>query len=354
MRAALVFALLFAGACGPTITMTDDIDLTWDWGPTLTRFEDSLHGPYVRGAKMEVYVSSDDDSQSWTGWTIASTDPTIVEVGATVIDQYGLSATGHAVGAGECNLVVLDAHGGVVGKGKAKVALPDRVELDAHAYLIVGRDSEAPVHEARVLEGGEATYLVKYFAGDEELHGNGVLTTGNVDGVYAQPRTTYLFENREWLSVTATQTGIAQLRVLVDGAAINDLQVVAVDESAIDGLALIPQSEDGASDGDWFVALAQSYDSDGRKIFGVDYLWDIDGTLLDEQGDLYRYAYKSGDWKTVSASRAGHTDSMQIQSDHGYVDSSNNLGCNAGGAATAGPLVLVGMLGLVLRRRKRR
>jgi hypothetical protein len=346
---ALILAMLL-GACGPTITLTDDIDLTWDWGPTLTRFEDSLHGPYVRGTRTTLYVGSSDDKQDWTGWTIASTDPTIVRVDATAYGSDGLSAPAQAVAEGECDLVVLDDKAKVVGRGHAVVAFPDRVELDAHGYLIVGRDDEAPVTEARILEGGEATYLVKYFAGDTELHGNGVLTTGAVDGLDPEPRTSFLFENREWLSITSTASGTVQLPLIVDGTPLGTAQVVTVGEDAIDGMALIPQGEDNASNGDWLVALAQSYDANGQRIFGVDYTWDLDGTPLDAEGDLYRYEYQSGDWEMVTATHSAASDSAMIQSDKGYVDSTNNVGCNAAGASSP----LIGLALLLVKRRKRR
>ena len=350
MRSLLLVAWL-AAACGPTITLTDDIDLTWDFAPTLTRFEDSLHGPYVRGTKMRLYVSSSDDKQRFTGWTIASEDPSIVTVAATSGDDLGLTAQATAVGAGTTDLIVLDDKGHVVGRGHAEVGLPDRVELDAHGYLILDRASEAPVDEARILEGGEATYLVRYFRGGDELHGNGVLTTGAVNGLVAEPRTTFLFENREWLSITSTQQGTSSLPLLVDRTPVAAVQVVTVDQTAIDGVALLSTSEKHASDGDWLVALAQSYDADGRRIFGVDYAWDVDGKALDASGDLYRYEYKAGKYEMVTARMAGHQDSLQIQSDAGFVDSTNNIGCAAGGGA-ASPLLVLGAIGL--RRRKRR
>ena len=352
-RALLLFACL-TGACGPTITLTDDIDFTWDFGPTLTRFEDSLHGPYVRGTKMELYVSSSDDKQSFTGWTIASEDPSIISIAATTRDNLGLAANAQAVGAGTTDIIVLDDRGKVVGRGHAEVGLPDRVELDAHGYLIVERPDEAPVEDARILEGGEATYMVRYYRGKQELHGNGVLTTGTVDGVIATPRTSFLFENREWLSITSTKQGVASLPLLVDRTPVNAVQIVTVDPTAIDGVALISQSEQGANDGDWFVALAQSYDSDGRRIFGVDYSWDIDGKALDTLGDLYRYEFKAGKWEMVTAKQGGHQDSRMIQSDAGYVDSTNHIGCAAGGGGASPLLVLGALLGVSLRRRRRR
>ncbi len=351
MRALLLVACL-ASACGPTITLTDDIDVTWDFAPTLDRFDSTLHAPYVRGTKTTLYVSSSDDKQDFSGWTIASVDPSVVTVAATAQDSQGLSAMAQAVGAGSTDLVVLDGQGKVVGRGHADVALPDRVELDAHGYLIIGQASDAPVPEARILEGGEATYLVRYYHGDDELHGNGVLTTGQADDIVAEPRTSFLFENREWLSITSTAQGVTSLPMLVDGTPINDVQVVTVAETDIDGVSLLAQSEKGASDGDWFVTLAQSYDTAGRRIFGVDYAWDLDGSALDAEGDLYRYEYKGGQFQMVTASIDGHQDSAQIQSDKGYVDSTNNVGCAATGGASS-PLLVLGALGLLRRRSHR-
>lgn len=351
MRALIL--LVGLAACGPKITLSDEIDLTWDFGPTLTTFEDSLHAPYVRGTKTRLWVGSDDKNQDFSGWTIASTDPAVVHVDGTIATAdttAGIHAEAQAVGEGECDIVVLDGKASVVGRGHVTVSLPDRVQLDAHGYLIIGRSEEAPVSEARILEGGEATYLVSYWKGDQQLYGNGVLTTGAVDGLDPEPRDTFLFEKREWLSIFSTQQGETQLPVLVDGVPMGDLKVVTVDESAIDGVAVIGMDEDNADDGDWRVALAQSYDANGERIFGVEYQWDLDGSSLGEEGDLYRYEYKGGDWKMVTASKNGHADSVMIQSDKGYVDSTNNIGCNATGASSP----LIGLALLVLKRRKQR
>jgi len=69
-----------------------------------------------------------------------------------------------------------------------------------------------------------------------------------------------------------------------------------------------------------------------------------------EAGDLYRYHFKKDDYTQVVAERSGHSASTTIQSDYGYVDSTNNIGCNAGGGG-AGALCLLGLLGLRRRRR---
>src|SRR5512140_2911 len=203
------------GACTSTYTMTDDIDLTWDFTLTPSKFSDDLHSPYVRGTKATLFAHSSDDNPNFTGWTIVSSDPGVFRVDDNVVDTsgHGLASHGLAVGEGTAELRLLDASGHEVGHGVAEVLLPDRVELDAHGSLILGRADEAPVGEARVVENGEATYLVRYFRGDRELHGNGVLTVDAPAGVTAQPRTTFLFENREWLTLHTTAPGTSTLQL---------------------------------------------------------------------------------------------------------------------------------------------
>lgn len=42
---------------------------------------------------------------------------------------------------------------------------------------------------------------MRYLRGDRELHGNGVLSIDQPAGIVATPRLTFLFENREWLTL---------------------------------------------------------------------------------------------------------------------------------------------------------
>jgi uncharacterized protein (TIGR03382 family) len=57
----------------------------------------------------------------------------------------------------------------------------------------------------------------------------------------------------------------------------------------------------------------------------------------------------------VQARRGAHTDSVMIQSEGGRVDSTNNIGCAAGGGGSlAVGLVGLGVVGLGRRRRLRR
>lgn len=351
-----LLAAVGLGACGPTYSMTDDVDITWDFGATLSRFDDDLHRPYVRGAKVTLFAHSSEDNPDFRGWTIVSSNPSVFRVDENVLDAVGtqLSAHGQAVGEGTAELTLLDASGDEVGSATAEVVTPDRVELAAHGSLILGRDDEAPVNEARVISGGKATYLVRYFRAGRQLYGNGVLTVTTPAGVTPLPRTSFLFENREWLTLdaAATGTGAGSMELLADGVKVASVPVVIVPETAIVDVVLLTQSEKGREDGDWMVTLAQAYDGDGLRIFGVDYMWNVDGVTQVGDGDLYRYRFKKGQFQMVQARRGSHTDSVMIQSDEGRVGSSNNIGCSAGGGA--GWLVGLAGVGWIAARRRRR
>ena len=347
---------LVGAACGPTYSMTDDIDLTFDFALTPRRFDDDLHSPYVRGASVTVFAHSSDDKEDLQSWSIESSDPAVFRIdGAVASGGRDLAVRGEAVSEGAAALTLRDPRGHAVGHGVAEVRVPDAIELDAHGSLILGRDDEAQVSEARVLEGGAATYLVRYFQGGRELHGNGVLSADAPAGVTAEPRTTFLFEDREWLTLHAapigTGSGAGTVQLLADGVATTTLPVVVVPESAIAQVVVLTEPESGHKDGDWLAALAQAYDMTGVRIFGVDYQWNVNGTAQQGDGDLYRYQFKAGQHAMVQAQRGTHADSAQIQSQGGFVGSTNNVGCAAGGGGS----LIVGLvaLGLVAGRRRR-
>jgi MYXO-CTERM domain-containing protein len=348
----VIAVALAVGACGPSYSMTDDVDLTWDFALTPWRFDDLLHSPYVRGTTVTVYASSSDDKEDLRSWSIVSSDPTVFRIDGRV-ESVGrdLAVRGQAVGEGIAKLSLRDARGHEVGHGVAEVRVPDAVELDAHGSLILGRDDEAKVSEARVLAGGEATYLVRYFRDGQQLHGNGVLSVDTPAGVTATPRTSFLFENREWLTLDTTVAGTGALQMFADGVAVATVPIAMVPESEIADVVVLTESEDGRRDGEWLAALAQAYDTHGTRIFGVDYTWNVNGAMQTADGDLYRYKFKAGQYAMVRAQRGTHADVAMIQSGGGYVDSTNRVGCTAGGGGS----LMVGLLGfgLVWRRRRR-
>ena len=351
--ASLVLAAAATAACGTRVIMTDDVDLTWDFGLTLPGFEDKLHTPYVRGAPVTIWVDADDDDLRMTGWQVVTSDPAVFSVEGSFASDHdaSLSAAGRAVGEGQAQLDVLDGDGARVGGGTAEVLVPDQAELLAHGYLIIGRQPEASVAELRILEGGQATFLVGYLREGRELHGNGVLSIDAPEGLTATARTTFLFENREWLTVSSAAVGTSSITLLADGVEVGTIAVETVPESDIERIDILTQDERGAQRDDSLVALAQAYDVAGRRIFGVDFDWDVDGVREEGEGDLYRYSYAPDLARRLTASRGGRSGSTTIHSSGGYVSSSNDLGCTAGrgpsgplgGAALALAVLLLGV-----------
>jgi len=353
---AVVIALAVA-ACGTTnlYSMTDDVDLTWDFTLTPRRFEDNLHSPYVRGAEVTVYASSNDDGEDLSTWSIESSDPSVfridTEVTAAVARQ--LAVRGRAVGEGTATLTLRDERGDAVGHGVAEVQVPQAVELDAHGSLILGRADEAPVMEVRMLAGGVATYLVRYRRDGHELHGNGVLSAITPAGLTAEARTTFLFENREWLTLHAGAEGSTTLELRADQVKVATVDVAVVPETAITDVVVLTESERARKDGEWLAALAQAYDGNGQRVFGVDYAWNVNGAVQTADGDLYRYQFKTGQYAMVRAQRGTHADEVMIQSGGGHVSSTNDVGCAAGGGGGSLGLGLGLVAGLLLRRRGR-
>jgi len=331
--------------------MTDDIDLTWDFEFTPKRFDGFLHTPYIKGAPVTVFVTAG-EKDDLTGWSVYSTDSSVFELTGSALDEdkHAITAWGRAVGDGTAGLIVEDKKGKQVGVDEAEVLSPDRGELKSHGYLILRQEDQALEDELRIVAGGTATYLVNYYNGNRELHGNSVLTVDPPSAVVAQPRTSFLFENREWLTVTAAAAaGNENLTLRANGSAFATVPVVTVPESDMKNVSLLGLPEAGHKDGEWLVLLAQAYDASQRKIFGVDYTWTIDGVHSIAQGDLYRYEFKKGDYTQVTAERGPLSAQTTIQSDEGFVDSTNHIGCNAAGGA--GGLAVFGLLGLVRRRR---
>lgn len=353
-RLCRLLPLVFVAACGEEINLSDDIDLTWDFRITpFDTFDADMHTPYVRGTSVGIDVTSSDSDRTFAGWTLESSDEGVFRLdassGANLADAY---ERGTAVGEGTAVLTVRDADGDVVGRTEIEVYVPDRVVLEAHGYLIQGRDDEAEIDDVRMLADGAATYLVRYFRGDRELHGNGVLSAITPADLVAEPRTTFLFENREWLTLHSSAPGAFTLDLAADGVPLGTRTVDVVPESDIALVRVETPSERGHDDGDPLVLLAQAYDAHERRIFGIDYNWTVDGLPQAGLGDLYRYNFKKDSPQQITASRAGKSDTVTIHSDYGYVDSSNELGCQAaggGGVATAFGVLAFAALG---RRRR--
>jgi hypothetical protein len=359
MRKLFLTTLLGLGACSH-VHMTDDIDDRFDFS-ILSGPSDQLSTPYVKGTHIRIYAN--DVPKSHSDWTIESSDPGVLACEDDGLDTNAnsdfFSVACVAVSEGSVTMRVLDGDGKSVDEETVRVGTPDRAKLIAHGPLLINGDEQAAdVGAARILAGGTATYMVRYYEGSEELHGNGVLGANAPSDITATPETTFLFENREWLQLTTNGVpGTEAITLTADGAALPPINVITVDESALMFVDVQHSSESGVKKGDWLVALAQAYDASSQRIFGVDYHWQVSGQDQESLGDLYRYEFNRSDPQELVAAHGTMGGSTMIHSDAGFVDSTNNIGCQAapgrraaGGGALILGLVVVGY-GFATRRR---
>lgn len=349
---ALALAALCTG-CTHSLVFGDDVDITLDfvpWVPLLTHGT-LLNAPYVQGADVSVFVAPWNTDRSMEGATLQSTDPSVFQILDQHIDSDGdIEADCVATGAGDADLVVLRDDGSTWDTAPVHVGFPDRVELHAAGPMFV--DMPDLVDAPKVLAGGTATLQVQYFENGRRLHGNGPLAAtgdGSVSDVHVER--TYLFENREWVQMTAADPGTAQLHLSVDDVPLDAVDVDVVSADALTDMQILGRNESRADDGDWLVLLAQAYDDAADPIFGVDYDWDVDGDVQPGEGDLYRYEYQRGNDRTVTAHFVDLDATVTANMGAGFVDSSNNVGCDSTGGGAVGLFGWLGVLGLVRRRR---
>lgn len=351
-------ALLVSSAGCEHVRLADDIDLELDF-MTLAGPSDSLHSPYVVGSSFELYVETNDDDETMNGWRIESSDPSVILVSAlqTPAEHGHAHARAEARAAGSSTLTVRSRSGSVLHRSLVEVKQPDRIELYAHGLLLIDRpEDEARADELRVLVGGTSTMLARYYLGGEQLHGNGALSAQAPVDVGVNIAHSFIVENRDWLQVTPTAVGERSIDLVVGDQVVTTVPLVGVEHGDIDAIALTGEDESGAHKGDLLTVLGQAFDSEGRVIYGVEFSWSVNGDQEAGEGDLYRYEYRPGSTRLLSAAVDGHETAAYIHAGDGFVSSSNLVGCSAapGQPPTKGAsLYLIGILlacGLLLRR----
>jgi hypothetical protein len=348
-----LFAAVGLSACGGGLKFTDDVDLTLDFFPFAPfGTEDQLHTPYVQGATVTVYVRRWRGDRPLTGAWVQSADEGVFQVldWGFIDDGETLRVEGRATGPGETDLLVYESDGELWDVATVEVGFPTRSELHASGPMFV--DLDGTTESPKVLLDGTATFQVRYFDGDERLWGNETLSIVADPALDAETDRTFLFENREWVRVTPEAVGTHEIDLYVDGVLLETASFEVVDASTVDDVRIFGRDESGAHDEDWLVLLAQSLDEDGERIYGVEYSWEINGVLQFGEGDLYRYQFDRDRESTVVAEYDGHVAEVTANVGEGYVDSSNNIGCNGVGSLPGGIGALLLALPAVLRRRR--
>lgn len=340
--------LLAMGCDG--VRLSDSVDLTFDFNP-LDGPSDALHSPYVAGADFSLYTTNVDRDEELR-LTIASDDPSILQVRP---DDPGV-ADATAVAPGTVDLLVRNDEGEELHRTPVDVVAADEARLLAHGPLLIGRPALQPetTEEIQVLVGGTATFLLDWFADGEALNGHGALTTEHGEGVQADPRQTYLFEDREWVSFSVFEEGAHEVRLLANGELVRTITIVGVSEASIDVVRLHGMDETDAATDEQLVVYAQAYAEDETPIYGVEYEWDLDGVSEPGLGDLFRYRYAPGVSAELCA-RHGELEGMAtISATEGFVDSTNDLGCSVSGSGPGwlgGPMA-AGLLAFFWTRRR--
>jgi hypothetical protein len=345
-----ILPMALLGCAESPINFQDSIDLKIDFG--FFQDEDGgLNDPYVRGAEFFFGITHRRD-RDMTGWRVVSQDEDRFPLRCEGFDpeRENINCIATAAAEGIVEVVVINDRDEPVGETTFEIALPDRVEMLPSGPLIIDR-TDLIDGSFQVLEGGTSTWLARYYIGDTRLHGNGTLSVEGSESFDAWTANTFMLENRDWLQGSALSVGEHTVAVSVDGAYIADMTLTAVSTDRIDRVELHGMNEDGAMLEDDLVVLAQAYDDTSSPIYGVEYQWALDGDEELGEGDLYRYEYDPAYQYSLSASVDGLGNEVTIHG-IGEVDSSNNVGCSSLGG-TAGGLagLLIGLLGLVRRRR---
>lgn len=365
----LLFGCSLLMACG--YDLRDDVDLTLDFTPLIGP-SDSLHSPYVKGSRFNVFLDEQGSIHHIApGWRVDSADPAVVAISNVQITEYESDGKKHsylqaavaALGEGQTAIIVRSDDGSEVFRSAVEVLRPDRIELLAHGPLLIERPAGQAVTTAvQVLTGGTATFLARYYRGDRQLFGNGTLSVvvPSADPFTAEVRRTFLFEDRDWLAITAQREGVTQLGLLAAGEPISQVTVTGVGEAALAQVQL-SQADRVASghgkDGEQEVVLAETADRAGQPIYGVTFNWSYGGTAQTGLGDLYRYEFQRGMHRMLSAQHGAMATELMIEGKQGHVDSTNHIGCamatrSGGGSSGVVAAALLGCaLGLFRRRR---
>jgi hypothetical protein len=355
-RMLLLLGILAATGChGPYLA--DDIDVEFNFS-SLGGPSDMLHLPYVQGTRVVVYARDTDSHVDHSTWWLESSDEKVLRIDR----QSDGRAECTAVGAGRAEVRVYGYPGAQAPfyTSEAIVRQPTRATVHAHGPMLLGRPDEAArVDSVKLLSGGLATFLVRYYENDTPLYGNGVLqTTVAPQSLTAATQTTFFLENREWLQLTASSPGSYHVELRAAGVLVQTLEVTAVTDGDVERIVLDGESESGADEHQTLTVLAQAYDAAGQAIYGVAYRWLLDGVAEPKEGDLFRYEYAASTTRTLAASYASHRAESVVHASSGHVSSTNMIGCSAtpGAAAAGAPLLLAALvcaLGALVRRRRR-
>lgn len=325
LRRIIVFSItIFFAGCGG-VYLTDDIDIEFNFfrlGPP----SDELHFPYVQGTKVLINAQSTPRDDDRLNWYLESADPSVLLIQSQTEGRASCLAVG--VGSAEIKIFRRKGDAEPIHTSWVEVQAPTRVELYAHGPLLMGMPlSAAKVERPQILRGGTGTFLVNYFDGQTRLYGNGVLRTETTGQISTTEKTSFLFENREWLQISPASVGPHDIKLYAGTTALGTVQVEGVD--TVDQFSLLAEDEGRVDEGDVLYVLAQAYSAKGDPIYGAEFSWDLNGINEEGMGDLFVYYFVSDSHTPLGASHGALRQETMVNASSGYVSSTNYVGCSA-------------------------
>lgn len=320
-----------------------------------------LHSPYVSGSRFSITVQAGNGA-TFDGWTLSSSAPGVMQVG-TPDGSNANEFSVQAVAPGHATLIVRDKNGNALDSADVNVDVPTSIQLCEQGLLFAGYpDDQAALSSAQIVVGGTATFMARYFAGGQELFGNNALTATNTAEALSSVTSTS-FSARDFLQVTGAAMGPTTVHVAAGGSTL-DLPVTVVEPSVVSSVALLGQSESGASDGNMLFVFARALDASGKDVYGSSFTWQAGATTLpgysnpNNPADLLAYEYHSSGTETISATVDALSAAATV---HGSpsttsTDSSENTGCTVAhgpGAPASACTGLLVALGIVAAQRRR-
>lgn len=361
----VVLASLTAGCEEDLVHFSDSIDLTFDFAQ-INPYRppvNELHQPYVVGTQFWMNAIRNHDDMDMSDSWAESGNQNAMELSGHTRDDEAISYRCQANDVGYSTITVYrsDYMVSQLGSVVVEVAVPNRADVTfSGPYFIHGDEYKYRVDDhVNVMTGGMATFLVEYYDGARKLNGNNVLqisTSG--DGIDAFSDQTYLFEDREWLSIMPLDPGQHTVTLSVAGNTVAEFTVNAVEEADVAYIGLEAESERYAEDGEVLAVLALGYTDDSEPIYGIEFDWQVDGWERYGEGDLYKYPFHPKMESTLKAEFGDHYDQVDVHGgEDGWVSSTNLVGCSATPQSTgsaAGILApLLAALGLWAMRRGR-
>ncbi len=303
--------------CDPALGQAYRATPSYALGDSLwTSASGNTHSPYLLGSHFSLWIETD---MGPDGWTLVSSDPGVVHLQAS---QNELQYSAIALAVGHSTLVLRDGSGKVLTQQEVEVSAADGIQIWAPGPLRVGLvEAEAPIATANVLQGG-ARFLVRYFAGTQELAGNGADLT-SAGGATISKVTPADTSDVDWVVVDGpAQAGQSGSVTLTTGTATDTVSITTVADSDIAELTVTGQSESGASDGESLCVLARARDATGADVFGGSYTWvaSTDAGSIDPIGggssEVACYEYDAAGSETMRVAFEGQSASLSV---HGVL-----------------------------------